>query len=50
LQRDRKNAASFRIFRRESAAEKDRHKQRFACLGFCSTPGCPSFDGLGIIR
>jgi hypothetical protein len=36
LQRDGKIAAPFRIFRREAAAEKDRHRRRIARPRFSS--------------
>ena len=50
LQRHRKIAASFRVFRRKPAAEEDRHRQRIVRLGFRSSRACPSFDGPCIIR
>ena len=50
LQRYRKIAASFGIFRGKAAAEKDRHRQRIVRLGFRSSLCRPSFDGPSIIR
>jgi len=37
LERDRKIAAAFGIFRRESAAQKDSHGRRIACSRFRSS-------------
>ena len=50
LERYRKIAAAFRIFRREAATEEDCHKQRIVGLAFGSSVPSGSFDGPCIIR
>ena len=50
LERHRKIAAAFRIFRREAATEEDCHEQRIVGLAFGSSVPSGSFDGPCIIR